>query len=220
MAQILINLWSALRLLLGLILSKIFNIVQLFIPIYAHTVPFPPRDGKRIDYFKTVVFFFDIALFGLVSALLFYDLLLIISFLFDVSFNIFSFFREHLPNLKTMYHTQGGFYSSLFSSLMSENVCYMVNHVTTSTSEAATSSHNTTVQIIHTDAGWSNSIRQIFIYGTGAFRLSLLRSGGTPGQRAFVIASTVLSDVASKAINNAVNDSSYVRNHIESWRHI
>jgi len=77
--------------------------------------------------------------------------------------------------------------------------------------------HSTNVQIIHSDAGWSNSIRQIFIYGTGAFRLSLLRSGGSPGQRGFVIASTILSDAATKALNNAINDPSYVKNHINNW---
>ena len=30
--------------------------------------------------------------------------------------------------------------------------------------------HSTTNTIIHNDSGWASSIRQIFIYGTGAFR--------------------------------------------------
>jgi hypothetical protein len=75
-----------------------------------------------------------------------------------------------------------------------------------------TSTHISIVKITHTDVGWSNSIRQIFIFCTGAFRFSLLRSGGTPGQRVFVIASTLVSDAATKAVNNAINDSSYVNN--------
>lgn len=93
-------------------------------------------------------------------------------------------------------------------------ICNMISNSDHSTS------HNTTVQITHTDAGWSNSIRQIFIYGTGVFRLSLLRSGGTPGQRTFVIATTLASEATTKALNNAINDPSYVKNHINNWKQI
>ena len=100
-------------------------------------------------------------------------------------------------------------------------ICNMVQSSNTdSSTPSSTSTHTTNVQIINSDAGWSNSIRQIFIYGTGAFRLSLLRSGGSPGHRAFVIASTVVSDVATKALNNVINDPSYVNSHITNWRKI
>jgi hypothetical protein len=49
------------------------------------------------------------------------------------------------------------------------------------------------------------------------FRLSLLRTGGTPGQRSFVIASTIILDTASDIAKNIINDPTYVRNHYENW---
>lgn len=48
--------------------------------------------------------------------------------------------------------------------------------------------------------------------------MSLLRAGGTPGQRAFVVGTTILSEAASKAILNAVNDPTYIREHIDNWK--
>jgi hypothetical protein len=81
-------------------------------------------------------------------------------------------------------------------------------------------STNTTTTIIHNDGSWGGTVRTIFIYGTGAFRLSLLRNGGTPGSRAFVIASTIAGDSLSKMINNTINDPSYVRNHYQNWKAI
>lgn len=79
--------------------------------------------------------------------------------------------------------------------------------------------HTTNVSIIHDDSGWSNAIRQIFIYGTGALRLHLIR-GGTPGTRGFIIGSTLMADGLSRVINNTINDPEYVRNHIENWRKV
>jgi hypothetical protein len=95
-----------------------------------------------------------------------------------------------------------------------------VMYMSSNTNSNNASSHTTSVEIMHTDAGWSSAIRQIFIYGSGAFRLSLLRSGGTPGQRAFVIASTVASEAAAKAVNNAINDPTYVSSHIDNWQKV
>lgn len=62
-------------------------------------------------------------------------------------------------------------------------------------------------------------IKSIFIYGTGALRLHLLR-GGTPLQRGFVIASTVAADAAASALKNAINDPEYVEKHINSWARV
>jgi hypothetical protein len=95
-----------------------------------------------------------------------------------------------------------------------------VMYMSSNTNSNNASSHTTSVEIMHTDAGWSSAIRQIFIYGSAAFRLSLLRSGGTPGQRAFVIASTVASEAAAKAVNNAINDPTYVSSHIDNWQKV
>lgn len=133
----------------------------------------------------------DYILFALVFASLFYDILIITTSLLD-KFNLL--------------------YTDTYTTR--DIICNMMAN-----SEPSTS-HNTTVQITHTEAGWSNSIRQIFVYGTGVFRLSLLRAGGSPGQRTFVIATTLASEAASKAINNAINDPSYVKNHIDNWKQI
>jgi len=138
-----------------------------------------------------LIFYLDYILFALVFFFLFYDILIRITYLLD-----------NLNNLYTDTNTT------------KDIIFYMISN------SDQTTSHNTTVQITHTDAGWSNSIRQIFIYGTGVFRLSLLRAGGSPGQRSFIIATTLVSDAGTKAINNAINDPSYVKNHINNWKQI
>lgn len=73
-----------------------------------------------------------------------------------------------------------------------------------------TTSTNTSTTTTHNDGSWGNAVRSIFIYGTGAFRLSLLKGGGSPGSRAFIIASTLAGDSLSKMVNNTINDPSYV----------
>lgn len=79
--------------------------------------------------------------------------------------------------------------------------------------------HTPSDTVIHNDSGWSSSIRQIFIYGSGALRLHLLR-GGTPLTRTFVLGSTIAADAASKGLVNSIKDPGYVENHINSWRRI
>ena len=80
--------------------------------------------------------------------------------------------------------------------------------------------HTTNVQVIHDDGSWSNGIRSLFIYGTGALRISTLKGGGTPSSKAFIIASTLCADAVSKIFNNVINDPKYVLSHIESWKTI
>lgn len=77
-------------------------------------------------------------------------------------------------------------------------------------------SHNTDVRVIHDDGSWANSIKSLFIFGTGALRLHLAR-GGTPASRTFIIASTIATDALSKFITNTINDPAYVRSHFENW---
>nr|YP_010170416.1 hypothetical protein K8K84_mgp054 [Phanerochaete carnosa]QRZ60398.1 hypothetical protein [Phanerochaete carnosa] len=89
----------------------------------------------------------------------------------------------------------------------------MVEGTTTTPTNAST----TTTTIIQNDGSWGNAVRTIFIYGTGAFRLSVLKGGGTPGSRAFVIASTLAADSLSKVVNNTINVPSYVRSHSINW---
>ena len=79
-------------------------------------------------------------------------------------------------------------------------------------------SHSTDVRVIHDDGSWANTIKSLFIYGSGALRLQLAR-GGTPARRArtFIIASTIATDVLAKFVNNTINDPAYVRSHFENW---
>lgn len=94
---------------------------------------------------------------------------------------------------------------------------YTNSDIICSVTDSSKSTNSTTT--IHGDSGWSGSIRQIFIYGTGALRLHLLR-GGTPLTRTFVLGSSVAADAFSRGIVNAINDPKYVEKHIDSWRRI
>lgn len=78
--------------------------------------------------------------------------------------------------------------------------------------EAVTNTTNTT--IVHSNDGWVQGIKSIFIYGSGALQLQLLRGGGTPLQRGFVIGGTIAADAASTVLKNAINDPEYVEKHI------
>jgi hypothetical protein len=44
----------------------------------------------------------------------------------------------------------------------------------------------------------------------------LARAGSTPGTRAFVIGTTIGADLVSKAMNNAINDPTYVSRFLSS----
>jgi hypothetical protein len=110
---------------------------------------------------------------------------------------------------------------NLFNSISyNEIICQLSNATQNTVSTTSNVSHNTTVQIVHSDGTWSNTIRTLFIYGTGAFRLSLQRGGGTPGSRAFVVVSTITADTLTRIVNCTINDPSYVRNHYENWKAI
>ena len=100
-------------------------------------------------------------------------------------------------------------YNNLFS--LDNNIFNMTPNPNTP------SGTNTTIH--HSNDGWAQGIKSIFIYGSGALRLSLLRTG-SPAQRGFVIASTVAADAASTALKNAINDPEYVEKHINSWKRI
>lgn len=73
--------------------------------------------------------------------------------------------------------------------------------------------YNTNRQIIHEDGSWSNTIRSIVIYGTGAIRLHLLRNG-PPSQRFIAIGGVLIADGAGRLIQNAVNDPNYILAHV------
>lgn len=98
------------------------------------------------------------------------------------------------------------------------NYIFDVNIILNMSNNGGTSSTNTT--IIHSNDGWAQGIKNIFVYGTGAVRFHMLRSGGTPLQRTFVIGSTISIDAASTSLKNSINDPEYVEKHINSWTRI
>lgn len=125
-------------------------------------------------------------------------IILIISFLINDLFIIISSLIDKFNHFFDIHN---------FISFMSDN------------SSNVSDKRETITKIIHDDGSWSNAIRSLFIYSTGALRLHLSR-GGTPGSRAFVIGSTILTDATAKVVNNIINDPEYVRNHYSSWKAI
>ena len=88
---------------------------------------------------------------------------------------------------------------------LNEGVCLMSSNVSTNT------------QIIHDDGSWSNTVRSIFIYGTGGFRIWMNRASSTPGSRFIIIGTTLFADSASRVVNNIINDPMYVNNQKQGW---
>lgn len=81
--------------------------------------------------------------------------------------------------------------------------------------------HHTNTQIIHDDGSWSNGIRNLFIYGTGGYRMIMnARRGGTPAQQLFIISTTILAESTSRVLINSLNDPTYLRAHISNIRAI
>jgi len=100
------------------------------------------------------------------------------------------------------------------------NNFYSLDIITSHMNPAANVPGSTNTQIVQSNDGWTQGIKSLFIYGTGAIRFNLLRAGGTPFQKAFVISSTIVADFASTALNNAINYPDYVEKHINIWNRI
>ena len=147
--------------------------------------------------------------------------------LFDIRYfkvnTIINFFDYFLLTI-VIFTLLGDFISLLYSinnylfEIFNINGLDLIHIMVDNKSNVSTSTTSTT--IIHDDGSWSNTIRSLFIYGVGGYRLSLLKAGGTPGAKAFTIAATLASDAGAKILNNTINDPSYVKNHYNSWSFI
>lgn len=75
--------------------------------------------------------------------------------------------------------------------------------------------------MIPDDGSWSNTLRSLFVYGTGGARfwVNLSRSG-TPTQIFVIIGSTLMAYGLSRAIQNVINDPNYVLANVTNWRTI
>lgn len=99
------------------------------------------------------------------------------------------------------------------------NLSVEICNMSTNAGTTGTSNNTTNTTIIHNNGAWSEAIRHIFIYGSGALRLhSHYARGGSPASRAFIICSTIAADGLSKVLTNVINDTNYVRNHVENWK--
>lgn len=92
-----------------------------------------------------------------------------------------------------------------------DTICYMAN--TNPEGGRVTLGSETQTTIIHSNEGWAQGIKSIFIYGAGALRFQLLRGGGTP---LLVLSTTITADAISTGLKNAINDPEYVEKHISS----
>jgi hypothetical protein len=76
------------------------------------------------------------------------------------------------------------------------------------------STQHTNVQIIRND-NWGNTIRHIFIYGTGGLRLySSVTRGGSTAQRIFILGTTFIGGTLSDIVTNIVTDPTFVNSHV------
>jgi len=94
---------------------------------------------------------------------------------------------------------------------LNEVMCFMSNNA----SNTSTVVHTTNTQIIHDDGSWSNTIRSLFIYGSGGYRLYLTR-GGSPSSRFVITGGTIIADNLGRVVTNAINDPSYITNHLNA----
>ena len=160
------------------------------------------NSAKKIKNFINVnilIDFFDYLLFIIVTLTLLSHFILLFSFIIHNLFEIFNI-NGSRPAV--------------------DLICSMVE--TSSTASAAntstsTSTTTTTVQIIPDEGSWSNGVKTLFIYGTGALRFY---KSGTPASRFAVAVSTIAMDAASKVLFNTINDPDYVRNHMDSWSYV
>lgn len=76
----------------------------------------------------------------------------------------------------------------------------------------------TTRNIFMSNGTWSSTVRSIFIYSTAAIHMHVTRAPG----RGFTKVGTALGafavDAGGKFIENAINDPSYIRDHVKNWK--
>lgn len=102
------------------------------------------------------------------------------------------------------------FLFGIFSFFEFNNIDF-VCHMTDSTD---TTSRST--KVIHQDGNWSDSIRALFIYGSAYTRIHLQ---ATSNPRKFGIAAgAVIAESAAKFLTNAINDPTYIKDHVNNWK--
>jgi len=98
--------------------------------------------------------------------------------------------------------------------LFNDGLCWMNNM-----SGNNGSSSQYTTQISHSDNGISNTIRSIFIYGSGGYRLYITR-GGTPTSRFVITGSALMIDAGTRILSNIINDPTYLATQADGLRRV
>lgn len=79
--------------------------------------------------------------------------------------------------------------------------------------------YSTNRHMIRVDESWSQIIRSLFIYGTGATRFIINTNRvGTDTQKFIIIVGTLILDHVSIAAHNLINDLNYVSANSRNWR--
>lgn len=104
--------------------------------------------------------------------------------------------------------------STNISYYYNDSICWMSNNVP-GNSNSGVGQVNT--QITHSDNSISNTIRSLFIYGTGGYRVYLQR-GGTPGSRFLIVGGALATDAISRVLTNVINDPTYLANQANGLR--
>lgn len=110
-----------------------------------------------------------------------------------------------------------------FNDICSDNILVILNvvenNIPTSSSSNVTNPQsvnvvNRTVQDSYTHGGWPDTVRSIFIYGTGMLRYVASKSSAG---RTITIASTIATDYGSQLAKRAFEDPKWVREHMDNW---
>ena len=77
---------------------------------------------------------------------------------------------------------------------------------------------NNNRNIYFSNDSWSSTIRSLFIYGSAGIAIYVTRANGSGFRKIATRVGAFLADSAGKIIENAINDSSYVRSHHTNWK--
>ena len=91
---------------------------------------------------------------------------------------------------------------------------YLGDNENTNNNNETTTNRN----IVFSNGTWSSTVRSIFIYGTAAIHMNLTRA---PGRGIFKLGTALGAfavDTGGKFIENAINDPSYIRDHVKNWK--
>ena len=76
----------------------------------------------------------------------------------------------------------------------------------------------TTRNILMSNGTWSSTVRSIFIYSTAAIHMHVTRTPGRGFTKVAPAIGAFAVDAGGKFIENAINDPSYIRDHVKNWK--